>query len=100
MTSQSIARMGRTLCTTHPGYFHVEAKRLPPSPKKIGVDSESQRLLLLLSTNWYLSCAEDSVTSITQAGENVVLLVEALIERREVDIYVGVLLLDSCHALG
>ena len=27
--SQSLARMGRTLCTTHPGYFHVETKPNP-----------------------------------------------------------------------
>ena len=27
--SQSLARMGRTLSTTHPGYFHVETKPNP-----------------------------------------------------------------------
>ena len=82
------------LCPYYPLLFLLS----PPKYKALTLLESTP--ITLLSTNWYLSCAEDSVTSIAQAGEDVILLVEALIERREVDIYVGVLLLDSCHALG
>ena len=48
----------------------------------------------------WLACAEDTVAGITQTRKDIILVVESLVECRQVDIYVGVLLLHSLHTLG
>ncbi len=43
--------------------------------------------------------SEDTVARITQSGKDIILLIQALIKRSQVDIYIRMLLLHSLHAL-
>ena len=45
-----------------------------------------------------LFCSEDAVSGISETGDDVTVIVELFVDGRDVDVYVGMILLHACNA--